>query len=124
MNEWAKVVTQPLGLVGFVLCLIFGYLGKVKRQAERRWLSPAAFGLAAVALVVCLSLAYRQTLKQTSNPPVSSQQQTNVVQQSSSGSGSPNVQGVQGDVTVTVDQSTNNEGPKKPTEKKLQQPSH
>jgi hypothetical protein len=110
MNEWAKVVTQPLGLAGFGLFLIFRYLARVTRRNERRWLSPVAVGLATVALIGGFALAYEQTHKppvpsiQTSNqPPVP--QQTNKVQQSSSGNGSPNVQGVQGDLTITVDQS-------------------
>ena len=128
MSEWAKVVTQPLGLVGFGLFLVFGYLAKVKRQDERRWLSPVAIAFAAVALIGGLALAYLQTPKpptpavQTSTPPPPSRQQTNKVQQSSSGNGSPNVQGVQGDVTITVDQSngkTNTKG-KKPAEKPKQ----
>jgi len=43
-------------------------------------------------------------VKKAATPP---QQQTNSnVQQTSTGAGSPNVQGVQGDVTITVDQST------------------
>jgi hypothetical protein len=100
-----------MGLAGFGLSLVFGYLAKVKRQDERRWLSPVAVALASLALIGGLALAYVQTPKapaspiQTSNPPAQSPQQTNNVRQSSSGDGSPNVQGVQGDVTITVDQS-------------------
>lgn len=43
------------------------------------------------------------------------------VQQSTSGPGSPAVQGVQGDVTITVDQSSGEAKPKKPAEKKPEQ---
>jgi hypothetical protein len=49
------------------------------------------------------------------------QQPTNKVQQSTSGAGSPAVQGVQGDVTITVDQSSGEAKPKKPAEKKPEQ---
>jgi hypothetical protein len=129
MNEWAKVVTQPLGLVGFGLFLVFGYLAKLKSQDERRWLSPVAVVFAAVALIGGLALAYVQTPKpqpppavHTSTPPPPSLQQRNKAQQSSSGNGSPNVQGTQGDVTITVDQSNgkaNTKG-KKPPEKPKQ----
>jgi len=49
------------------------------------------------------------------------QQPTNKVQQSTSGPGSPAVQGVQGDVTITVDQSGGEAKPKKPAEKKPEQ---
>ena len=50
MAPWTKVVTNPLGLAGFALFLVFGYLAKIKRNDERRWLSPVAFAIAAVAL--------------------------------------------------------------------------
>jgi hypothetical protein len=125
MSEWAKVVTQPMGLAGFALFLVFSCLAKVKKQDELRWLSPVAIVLAAVALIGGLALAYVQTPKppasavQPSNTPPPSRQQNNKVQQSSSGNGSPNVQGVQGDVTITMDQSngkTDTKG-KKPAEK-------
>jgi hypothetical protein len=46
------------------------------------------------------------------------QQPTNKVQQSTSGAGSPAVQGVQGDVTITVDQSSGEAKPKNAAEKK------
>ena len=46
---------------------------------------------------------------------------TNKVQQSTSGAGSPAVQGVQGDVIITVDQSNGEAKPKKPAEKKPEQ---
>src|SRR5208283_3667763 len=115
MTPWIKVVTEPLGLAGFALFLIFGYLGKVKRDDERRWLSPVAFAIAAVSLIGCLAIAYVQTPKgvapaapsvQTSKPAASAQQQTNQqVRQTSTWEGSPNVQGVQGVVTIKVDQS-------------------
>jgi hypothetical protein len=103
MDEWAKVVTQPLGLVGFGLFLVFGYLGTLKRQDERRWPSRVAFGLATLALVGGLAIAYVQTPKPA--PPAQPKQQSHPTQQTSTGAGSPNVQGVDGDVTITVDQS-------------------
>jgi hypothetical protein len=131
MSEWVKVVTQPLGLIGFVLFLVFGYLGKVKRQDERRWFSPVALSFAAIALVGGLALAYMQTSKapapavQTSAPPAPIQQtnQTNKVKQTICGAGSPNVQDVHGDVVITVDQSTGKTSTetKKPPEKKPNQ---
>lgn len=117
MADWTKVVTQPLGLAGFALFLVFGYLARAKRNDERRWLSPVAVAVAAVALAGGLILAYVQAPRpaapaaQTTKTPA---QQTNQVQQSTSGAGSPAVQGVQGDVTITVDQSDGGAKPKKP----------
>ena len=49
------------------------------------------------------------------------QQPMNKVQQSTSGPGSPAVQGVQGDVTITVDQSSGEAKPKKAADKKPEQ---
>lgn len=101
MNEWIKVVTHPLGLVGFVLFLVFGLLAKVKQQSERRWLFGAAIVLALISLVGGLGLAYLQTKNSQSAGSAPSQQQTNKgAQQTSSGAGSPNIQGIQGNVKI------------------------
>jgi hypothetical protein len=49
------------------------------------------------------------------------QQPTNKVQQNTSGPRSPAVQGVQGDMTITVDQSSGEGKQKKPAEKRPEQ---
>jgi hypothetical protein len=124
MSEWTKVVTEPLGLTAFALFLIFSYLGKVNRGDKRRWLSPVAFTCAVATLIGGLVLAYIQLPKHVESPhltvntPDPAAGQTNPVRQTSHGPGSPNVQGVQGDVTVTVDQSTGRTEQKKVPEKK------
>ena len=46
--------------------------------------------------------------------------QTNQVQQTTTGAGSPVVQGVQGDVTISVDQSSGTGTKKDPSQKKAQ----
>jgi hypothetical protein len=117
MSDWTKVVTQPLGLAGFALFLVFGYLARVKRHDERRWLSPVAVAVAALALAGGLILAYVQVPRPAAPvTPITKapSQQTNQVQQSTTGAGSPAVQGVQGDVTITVDQSDGGAKQKKP----------
>jgi hypothetical protein len=48
MNEWAKVVTNPFGLAGFALLLVFWLVGKQYPNSAARWVSLV---LAAVALV-------------------------------------------------------------------------
>jgi hypothetical protein len=70
------------------------------------WLSRAAVGLALVALVGGLRISYKEVGQLKPEPTTSIQptklvkQQTNSnMQQTSTGQGSPNVQGVQGDVT-------------------------
>jgi len=118
--EWVKVITQPLGLVGFGLFLVFGYLGRLKRRDERRGLSAVAFALAGVALIGGLVIAYLQVPrpKQPAIVDQSKPSQKVQVQQSSTGPGSPNVQGVDGNVTITVDQSSG----KPPADRKQQKP--
>ena len=112
MADWSKVVTEPLGLAGFALFLVFGVLARAKRNDERRWLGPLASAMAVVALVGGLTLAYLKTSRiVAAQPPpavpVATQKQTNSeVKQTTTGPGSPAVQGVQGDVTITVDQSS------------------
>jgi hypothetical protein len=111
MGAWTKVVSEPLGLAGFALFLIFTYLGKVKSGDKRKWISPVAFACAAATLMGGFALAYLQITKpapstdSVAKPAATVVHQPSIVQQSSSGAGSPNVQGANGDVTITVDQS-------------------
>lgn len=113
MQDWTKVVTEPLGLAGFALFLVFGVLSRVKRDDERKWLGPLAMAMAVLALTGGLTLAYLkrppQAAPQMTPAPAAqttSKTQTNQVEQTSTGAGSPNVQGVNGDVTIDVDQSS------------------
>lgn len=134
MGEWTKVVTSPLGLVGFVLFLAFGLLAKVKQRDERRWLMPAAMVLGLIALVGGLSLAYVQVKALQPAPAISGQttpltatskpQRTSSIQESH-GDASPNFKDVQGTITVINDQSSTNTdsqhaAKKKPQDKKSQ----
>jgi hypothetical protein len=126
MHDWTKVVTEPLGLAGFALFLVFGALSRLKARQERRWLAPVASAMAVLALAGGLAIAYVKT-GSTTQPPAKtapSQAQTNsTVQQTTTGKGSPIVQGVQGDVTITVDQSEGTRPKQKPaaTPKKASQ---
>jgi hypothetical protein len=114
MHEWTKVLTNPLGLIGFALFLVFGLFAKLKQRDERRWLFSLAIVMAFIALLGGLGLAYLQiqgtsaavSTQRSNSAPAPVQQQTNQIQQTSTGPGSPNVQGVQGSVTITVDQSS------------------
>lgn len=119
MQDWTKVVTEPLGLAGFALFLVFGVLSRLKAKEERRWLGPVASAMAVLALAGGLTLAYVKTSRETAQQgapagrPNQTQSNTSV-QQTTTGAGSPVVQGVQGDVTITVDQSGGTGGAKKP----------
>lgn len=116
MHDWAKVVTDPLGLVGFTLFLLFGALSRLKRRNERSWMVPAALGMAFVALAGGLTLAFLRNaqpavkavapgLNAPAAPSAAPAQVNQQVEQKTTGAGSPAVQGVQGNVTITVDQS-------------------
>lgn len=111
MQDWSKVVTDPLGLVGFTLFLLFGALARIKRNAERRWVVPVALGVAVLALAGGLTLAFlkdtqpARVLQVPAPAPANPGQVNQQVDQKTTGAGSPAVQGVKGDVTITVDQS-------------------
>jgi hypothetical protein len=97
---WMKVVTDPLGLAAFALFLVFTVLGRNRRSKRPTWLSPVAFGLAAVALVGGLVLAYRAKESSGQHPP---SQTISSIQQSAVGSANSNLAGVVGgDVSVHV----------------------
>jgi hypothetical protein len=121
MTSWTKAITHPLGLVGFALFLVFVFIAKAKWNDERRWFSWVFVAMAGVALTGGLFLEYvhppTPTTPAAQINTAPAQLQTNQVQQSTTGPGSPAVQGVQGDVSVTVDQSTGEAKPKKPAKK-------
>jgi hypothetical protein len=104
MIPWEKVLTDPLGIVGYVLFLIFSLCAQVERKDERRWVPRVAIGFAAIALVAGLFLAYFRIAKSvsTSNTgdTATQQQQTGNVAQTATGIGAMNIQGTQGNVTV------------------------
>jgi hypothetical protein len=101
--EWTKVLTHPLGLTGYVLFLLFGFLSRVKRKGERRWILPITLAAAGVALLGGIGLAYWEVTHQeraavgpSANTAVPEQQPKTENQTSTSGDNSPIVQGVQG----------------------------
>ena len=127
MTLWSKVVTHPLGLGAFALFLVFSYLywHFEKNKSVPRWLGRTAIGLATITLIGSLVLGYFETVKssapsvQIPKPTQVAPTQTNPeVRQETSGPGSPAVQGTQGDVNITVDQSTGKSEPQKQPVKK------
>lgn len=100
MIPWTRVVTHPLGLIGFALFLVFSFLAKNRQKKKPAWLAPLAFGMAFVTLVGGFGLAYMQTGRPTSKG--GSYQRIGAIQQNSSGASNSNVAGVQGNVSVTI----------------------
>ena len=92
-SKWISVVTQPLGLAGFALFLVFGYVAHTRKGKKPAWAASAAFLLATIALVGGLILGYQHV---NSIKPTNVMQIGNVEQTTQSGS---NTAGVQGDVT-------------------------
>jgi hypothetical protein len=110
MSEWAKVITQPSALAGFVLFLTFVCLAWIKRSGERRWIATTAFALAILALLSGLIVGYSR-LETTARQPrkllaTPTGQPPPPMQQTATGPASPAVQGVQGNVTITPGHST------------------
>jgi hypothetical protein len=66
--HWEKVSTDPLGLAGFALSLVFGAVTIVAKQKrpKYKWVLPVGFALAALSIAVGLRLAY---LRQFAAPP-------------------------------------------------------
>jgi hypothetical protein len=63
--DWSKVVTDPLGLGGFALALVFGALSR-KSRGMPKWWPAAALGLAALSVAGGLGIAYSRV--QTGRP--------------------------------------------------------
>jgi hypothetical protein len=100
MSDWVKVLTVPLGVVAFVLFLVFRSMGKMKGRQERRWMFTLLMLLSALTFAGCMVLEFLNTRNSTTKGPATH------IQQTSSGPDSPNVNGVTGDVTITNGQNS------------------
>lgn len=91
MEKWINVVTDPLGLAGFALFLVFTALTKIKKEDRPQWLTPVFIAMGFVALIGGLWLA------SSNREPKSTS-----IYQVTHGDRSPAITGVTGDVTITV----------------------
>ena len=66
MDKWIDVVTNPLGIAGFALFLVFTFVSRSRRPLERN----VFMVFAAVALLAGLGLAYRHATEPLSPPTV------------------------------------------------------
>jgi hypothetical protein len=123
--DWTKVVTDPLGLTGFALALVFGVVTVVARKRGRgtTWIAGAGFALATVCIVGGLIIAYRrldsaaapnpQGNAPVSTPaPASSQPSMRIDKIEQQVPGGAAVAGVQGNVTVNAPASRKETKPK------------
>jgi hypothetical protein len=140
ITDWTKVVTDPLGLAGFALSLVFTSLSRLQRVRQGtvgRWFAPVAYLLAAGCIVGGLFLAYQHESIKSNIPdprtttvsaphdqgdrpqtPVTSAPGTisGSVKQESRGSQSPNITSA-GGVSVQYG-SSNDQASAKPNSKK------
>ena len=123
MGEWTKVVTDPLGLAGFALFVVFLIVRRSTRTSNNPFFSYALVAMAFVALLGGLGLGYwrtvkpeppRQTQIQPAAPanPQPGAQQVPSIEQKTEGSNSPAVAGVEGDVNININRPDQSESDK------------
>ncbi len=100
--SWTQVVTDPLGIAGFALALVFGVAGRLMAQKSEKypqWIVPVAFGLATACVVGGLVLAYKHgsVSSAITAVPTPTMRIDKIDQNANNGVA---VAGVQGDVTV------------------------
>jgi len=112
MKDWIKVVTDPMGLAGFALFLVFTFLARKGKKPA--WMSAWAYAMACTALVGGLVLGYFRVRENSSPhlpaaasqpapapaPATTNQQAIGEINQQSTGNGAVNAAGVQGPMTV------------------------
>jgi hypothetical protein len=91
MEKWIDVVTDPLGLAGFALFLVFTVLTRLRKENRPSWLTPVFIVMAFVSLIGGIWLA---SINRESN--------NITIRQVTHGDKSPAVTGVTGDVTITI----------------------
>jgi anti-sigma-K factor RskA len=98
MDKWTEVVTDPLGLAGFTLFLVFSLFARRYRKVRSHWLAPTFFIMALVTLAATLYIAYVQHISQRTEraekPPALS------IEQETHGSQSSAVADVEGNVVI------------------------
>ncbi len=116
IDKWIDIVTNPLGLVGFALFLVFIFLPKIVKTGGSGWVPKAAYFMALLALLGGMTLSYQKEAAKSQpsntqnatpadsgsvpagNNPVSSP--TN--NKETHGDSSPIIEGVGGDVNFSV----------------------
>lgn len=105
MNEWTKIVTNPLGLAGFALFVVLLLVRSKVTRTDKSLFGRALIVMAIIALVGGIGLAYLQRSTPAAKPQLQ-EPSPNVIHQSTKGSRSPAVANVDGDVTITESSKT------------------
>ncbi|HLC17020.1 MAG TPA: hypothetical protein VJL89_12430 [Thermodesulfovibrionia bacterium] len=74
VDKWITILTDPVGLTGFALFLVFSLLSKSKLKAKQKWVTPVFIVVAIAALTggIWLSYVQHQKGKEPSPPQVTS----------------------------------------------------
>lgn len=111
VSTWINVVTDPLGLAGFALFLVFGFLAKVGLAKGQQWLTISAVSMAAIALIGGMLLSWQRNeathLQENATPSVS-EHPSGETRQTTHGEQSPAVQNVKGNVTIKIESLDDN----------------
>jgi len=102
MEKWIDVVTDPLGLAGFALFLVFALLTRRAGARKFQALQWVFAAMAVVALGGGLGLAYLQRGDHVRTAGEDTPAQPQIIDQKTEGAGSPAVSGVGGDVKIDV----------------------
>lgn len=114
MEKWIDVITNPLGLAGFAVFLVFTALSQAGGKNRPFWLMPTFVAMALISLLGGLWLASSSQTDSTATnrngTATAAPGGTSSVTQITSGHGSPTVTGVTGNVTITVTDRDDEQG--------------
>jgi hypothetical protein len=116
--NWDKALTDPIGLAGFALSLLFGVVTVVvkQRKPSSAWIIPTGFILATVCILGGLGLAWQRQIYSSPRPltpsaapatPATQKMDLHDIHQKTNCG--PAVAGVQGDVTINSNSSGNSQ---------------
>ena len=91
--KWWNILTNPFGLTGFALALVFGAVGVKLKDRNKPWFLPVAIALATLVMLGGLYLADKQIQNTLNKVP-----RTNI--QNTEGANSPVTQGNHNNVTI------------------------
>ena len=112
MNKWTNVVTDPLGLAGFALFLVFSFVALRRQSQKPRWIVMSFITLAFLAILGGIGLSYlRQSGQRPVVIPASAPPGSKQIEQQTSGSHSPAVADVHGNVTIIQGSSSSEKPP-------------
>jgi len=106
VDKWITILTDPVGLTGFALFLVFTLLSKRKSKlkAKQKWVTPVFIVVAIAALAggIWFSYVQYQKGKEPSPSQVTSGSEKKQIHQHTEGPQSPAVADTNGNVTINI----------------------